>query len=58
MRFHDLRHGFASIAVSHLSILEVKEAMGHTDVKTTLRYPHHKSRADEARRLTKAFEVA
>jgi integrase len=35
----------------------VKEAMGHVDVKTTMRYLHHKSRADEARRLAAAFAV-
>ncbi|HEX5468916.1 MAG TPA: site-specific integrase [Gaiellaceae bacterium] len=58
LRFHDLRHGFASVAVSHLSLLQLKEAMGHADIRTTMRYLHAKSRADEARRLAQAFEVA
>jgi integrase len=56
LRFHDLRHCFGSL--NALTILEVKEAMGHAEVKTTMRYLHHKSRADEARRLAQAFEVA
>jgi integrase len=55
LRFHDLRHVFGSLAINALTILEVKEAMGHADVKTTMRYLHHKSRADEARRLAAAF---
>jgi integrase len=58
LRFHDLRHVFGSLAINALTILEVKEAMGHADVKTTMRYLHHKSRADEARRLAQAFEVS
>jgi integrase len=52
-----LRHCFGSLAINALTILEVKEAMGHADVKTTMRYLHHKSRADEARRLAAVFTV-
>jgi integrase len=57
LRFHDLRHCFGSLAINALTILEVKEAMGHADLKTTMRYLHHKSRADEARRLAAAFTI-
>jgi integrase len=57
LRFHDLRHCFGSLAINALTILEVKEAMGHADVKTTMRYLHHRSRADEARRLAAAFAI-
>jgi integrase len=57
LRFHDLRHCFGSLAINALTILELKEAMGHADVKTTMRYLHHKSRADEARRLAAAFTI-
>jgi integrase len=57
LRFHDLRHVFGSLAINALTILEVKEAMGHADVKTTMRYLHHRSRADEARRLAAAFTI-
>ncbi len=30
--------------------------MGHADVDTTMKYLHHKSRADEPRLLAEAFE--
>jgi integrase len=55
LRFHDLRHCFGSLAINALSIIEVQQAMGHADVKTTMRYLHAKSRGDEARRLAAAF---
>jgi integrase len=29
--------------------------MGHADIKTTMRYLHHKSRADDAQLLSGAF---
>jgi integrase len=57
LRFHDLRHCFGSIAINALTILEVKGAMGHADIRTTMRYLHAKSRAGEARKLAQAFEV-
>ena len=39
--FHDLRHSFASyMAMSGRSIGEVKTALGHSDIKTTMRYVH------------------
>jgi integrase len=57
LRFHDLRHCFGSLAINALSIIEVQQAMGHADVKTTMRYLHAKSRGDEARRLAAAFSV-
>ena len=57
LRFHDLRHCFGSLAINALSIIEVQQAMGHADVKTTMRYLHAKSRGDEARRLATAFSV-
>jgi len=31
--------------------------MGHADIKTTMRYLHHKSRAGDARLLSAAFET-
>jgi integrase len=51
LRFHDLRHTFASVAIN----TQVQAWMGHADVKTTMRYLHHKSHADDARRLSAAF---
>jgi integrase len=58
LRFHDLRHTFGSLAINHASIVQVQHWMGHADIKTTMRYLHHKSRADEARLLSQAFRVA
>jgi integrase len=55
LRFHDLRHTFASVAINVASITQVQAWMGHADVKTTMRYLHHKSRADDARLLSAAF---
>ncbi len=56
LRFHDLRHTFGSLAINHASIVQVQNWMGHADIKTTMRYLHHKSRADEARVLSQAFQ--
>jgi integrase len=56
LRFHDLRHTFGSLAINTASIVQVQAWMGHADIKTTMRYLHHKSRADDARLLSAAFE--
>ncbi len=38
---HDLRHSFASTAISEgFSLHEIGEVLGHTDVQTTKRYSH------------------
>jgi integrase len=55
LRFHDLRHTFGSLAINAASIVQVQAWMGHADIKTTMRYLHHKSRADDARLLSAAF---
>jgi integrase len=55
LRFHDLRHTFGSLAINHASIVQVQNWIGHADIKTTTRYLHHKSRADEALVLSQAF---
>jgi integrase len=57
LRFHDLRHTFGSLAINFASIVQVQAWMGHADIKTTMRYLHHKSRADEARVLSAAFRT-
>ena len=54
LRFHDLRHTFGSLA----SIVQVQAWMGHADIQTTMRYLHHKSRADDAQLLSAAFRPA
>ncbi|MGH2853967.1 MAG: tyrosine-type recombinase/integrase [Solirubrobacteraceae bacterium] len=55
LRFHDLRHTFGSLAINAASIVQVQAWMGHADIKTTMRYLHHKSRADDAQLLSTAF---
>jgi hypothetical protein len=43
------RHTFGSLAINDASIVPVQVWMGHADVKTTMRYLHHKSRVGDAR---------
>lgn len=57
LRFHDLRHTFGSLAINVASIVQVQHWMGHKDIQTTMRYLHHKSRADDARLLSAAFHA-
>lgn len=54
-RFHDLRHTFGSLAIGRASLVQVQAWMGHADVKTTMRYLHHKSHAVDAELLDGAF---
>jgi integrase len=55
LRFHDLRHTFGSLAINRASLVQVQHWMGHADVKTTMRYLHHKSHAAEAELLDGVF---
>jgi site-specific recombinase XerD len=60
---HTLRHTHASRLIQNgMSLYEVKEILGHTDIKTTMRYAHLERRDVSARardvinRLSKGVE--
>jgi integrase len=55
LRFHDLRHTFGSLAINFASIVQVQAWMGHAKITTTMRYLHHKSRAEDAPLLSAVF---
>ena len=55
--FHSLRHHFGSIAINRASLIQVKAWMGHADIRTTMRYLHHRSQAEDAKLLAEAFEA-
>ena len=49
-RIHTLRHTHASRLIQNgMSVYEVKEILGHSDIKTTMRYAHLESRAVAAK---------
>jgi integrase len=48
-RIHDLRHYYASLAATHLTVPQVAGLLGHKDIKTTMRYVHSKDLGDAAR---------
>jgi integrase len=51
MRFHDLRHSFATLAVQAFPLTDVAAFLGHADISTTMIYVHHVPRFDAAARL-------
>ena len=41
VRIHDLRHHFATVAVRNgMRLEQIQHALGHSDIRTTLRYAH------------------
>jgi integrase len=56
LRFHDLRHTFATRVIAKADIVRVQEWMGHADVQTTRKYLHFAPRPDDALLVAAAFE--
>jgi integrase len=55
LRFHDLRHTFATTMIARTSIRRVQEWMGHSDLHSTMRYLHYAPRDDDAKLVAEAF---
>ncbi|MBA3809391.1 MAG: site-specific integrase [Solirubrobacterales bacterium] len=57
LRFHDLRHTFGTQVIGNpgVSILQLKEWMGHADIDTTMKYLHFAPRAGDADLIAEAF---
>jgi integrase len=58
LRFHDLRHTFATTMIGRTSVRRVQEWMGHSDLHSTMRYLHYAPRDDDSRLVAEAFAVA
>jgi integrase len=48
IRVHDLRHSWCTWAVNVWPVTKVQSYAGHRDIKTTMRYVHHQTKAEDA----------
>jgi integrase len=48
IRVHDLRHSWCTWAVNVWPVTKVQSYAGHRDLKTTMRYVHHQTKAEDA----------
>jgi integrase len=55
LRFHDLRHTFATTMIGRTSVRRVQEWMGHSDLHSTMRYLHYAPHQDDAELVAEAF---
>jgi integrase len=56
LRFHDLRHTFGSLcAAGGIDVVAIQSMMGHSNIRTTMRYLHHRPHAEAAARLSRIF---
>jgi integrase len=59
LRFHDLRHSFGSqLARAGYDLPTIQSYYGHADLDTTSIYLHHRPRAGDAERLSRALNGA
>ncbi len=57
VRFHDLRHCFATLAVQKLPLPTVQGYLGHAHIATTMRYVHHTPAARDVALLGEAIRA-
>jgi Phage integrase family len=57
LRFHDLRHCFATIAVQKLPLSNVQAYLGHAHISTTMGYVHHAPAARDVALLSEAIHA-
>ena len=55
IRFHNLRHCFATLAVQKLPLPTVQGYLGHAHIATTMRYVHHTPAARDLALLGEAI---
>jgi integrase len=48
IRFHDLRHSYGTLGINLYNPVDVQSFMGHSDLRTTMRYLHAQPKADAA----------
>ena len=53
LRFHDLRHGFGTMAAAGFDLVNVQAMMGHRDLSTTQRYLHARPAIEDAAKLSR-----
>ena len=57
LRFHDLRHTFATRMIAKADIRRVHEWMGHADSQTTMKYLRYAPHPEDARLVAEAIAV-
>lgn len=55
IRFHDLRHTFASLVMGKFQANQVQEFLGHADLKTTQRYLHTTDDPEASAKISSVF---
>jgi site-specific recombinase XerD len=53
LRFHDLRHGFGTMAAAGFDRVNVQAMMDHRDLSTTQRYLHARPAIEDASKLSR-----